>query len=390
MKLTVPQPKKIDFRKIVSRTLLIVGCWTLVALISVTRHYMEEAGSSDSRPFGRVFLIWLTCYYSWAVLTPALFAAARRWPFARSSGTRNLVRNFWIHVPLSLVFTGAALFISHIFYDLVIHARLSDIETWAHGLRSTSFLKHFPFYWSALAVANVLSSFKALREKERLAAQLELERSQLESSLRQAQLDALRMQLNPHFLFNTLQTISVLMMDDTASANRMLVRLSDLLRSSLRSSVATLTPLREEIAFLRAYLEIEQIRFADRLCVEWNLQPQTDRALIPTLLLQPLVENSVRHGIARMATRGAITITARASDDMLHLSVADTGPGISQEHDNVFGHGIGLTNTRKRLKQLYPDHAMQIIAAPHGGFEVQISIPLILHRAETHEEVLAQ
>jgi LytS/YehU family sensor histidine kinase len=120
------------------------------------------------------------------------------------------------------------------------------------------------------------------------------------------------------------------------------------------------------------------------------LQPGTEVALIPTLLLQPLVENSVRHGIARMATRGSITITVTAAENTLHLSVADTGPGISEEYDSVFGHGIGLTNTRKRLKQLYPDHRMEIIAGPQGGFEVQIEIPLQLQGTEAHDEVLAR
>jgi two-component system, LytTR family, sensor kinase len=390
MNSTVPRPNGNHVGKLARRSALILGCWTLVSLISITRHYMEEGGGSDSRPFWWVFLIWLTCYYSWALLTPAVFLVAKRWPFARSIGIGPMLRSVLIHIPLSLAFTGAALFLSHVLYDLLKYAAVSDLDVWLRHLSFTSFLKDFPLYWSTLVAANVLSSFKALREKERLAAHLELERSQLESSLRQAQLDALRMQLNPHFLFNTLQTISVLMMDDTASANRMLVRLSDLLRSTLRTSVSSLKPLGEEIAFLRAYLEIEQIRFADRLCVQWDLRPGTEFALIPTLLLQPLVENSVRHGIARLSTRGSITITAAAAEDSLLLSVADTGPGISEENDNVFGHGIGLTNTRKRLKQLYPDHRMEIIAGPQGGFEVQIEIPLLLQAAETHDEALAR
>jgi two-component system, LytTR family, sensor kinase len=236
----------------------------------------------------------------------------------------------------------------------------------------------------------VLTYFRSLQQKERLASQLQLERSQLESSLRQAQLDALRMQLNPHFLFNTLQTISVLMMDDTAAANRMLVRLSDLLRSTLKSSMDSVTPLENEIAFLRSYLEIEQIRFADRLCVEWKLEPGIEQALVPTLLLQPLVENSIRHGIARMATPGVITVSGNIQDELLHLSVADTGPGITKEPGGHAGHGIGLSNTRKRLKQLYPQHEMEILAGPRGGFEVRMAFPLMLDRAEVREELIAK
>lgn len=231
--------------------LAIFGAWTIVSLISLTRHYMEESGNGDTRPFWKVFLIWLTCYYSWAVLTPALFAVARRWPIRKGCWARNLA----IHIPISFGFTAVSIFISHFFYCLLVHKPLGDPNDYLQSMHFSSFLKHFPLYWTTIAVANGLAYFRALREKERLASQLELERSQLETSLRQAQLDALRMQLNPHFLFNTLQTISVLMMDDTASANRMLVRLSDLLRSTLRSSVNLLTTLREEVAFLRAYLD---------------------------------------------------------------------------------------------------------------------------------------
>jgi two-component system, LytTR family, sensor kinase len=332
----------------------------------------------------KVFLIWLTCYYSWALLTPPLFAVAKRWPITRERWVRNMA----IHVPVSFAFTAVSILISHFLYCCVVQKPVANAQDYIQSLRFTSFLKHFPLYWTTLAVANGLSYFRALRKKERLAAQLELERSQLETSLRQAQLDALRMQLNPHFLFNTLQTISVLMMDDTASANRMLVRLSDLLRSTLRSSVSILTPLHEEIAFLRAYLEIEQIRFADRLLVEWKVEPLAGRALVPTLLLQPLVENSIRHGIARLATPGTITIESRIADEVLHLSVVDTGPGLTQGQGEEVGHGIGLSNTRKRLKQLYPQHEMEVIAGQSGGFEVRIALPLALEGAQSSEELI--
>jgi sensor histidine kinase YesM len=387
MRIVSYQMEKCTLRRKTGQFLAILGAWTIVALISLTRHYMEESGSGDSRPFWKVFLIWLTCYYSWALLTPALFWVAKRWPFTKARWTRSLV----IQLPVSFGFTAVSILISRFLYCPLAQQPIADVNTYISSLHFSAFLKHFPLYWSTIAAANALSYMRALREKERLAAQLELERSQLESSLRQAQLDALRMQLNPHFLFNTLQTISVLMMDDTASANRMLVRLSDLLRSTLRSSVNAVTELRDELDFLRAYLEIEQIRFADRLQVLWVIDPQTTRALIPTLLLQPLVENSIRHGIARMATPGVITISSEIANEMLRLSVADTGPGLTQSSGEEIGHGIGLSNIRKRLKQLYPQqHDMEIISGPGGGFEVRIMIPLALARTESSEELIAQ
>lgn len=378
---------KSTLRRKTGQLLAIFGAWTIVALISLTRHYMEESGNGDSRPFWKVFLIWLTCYYSWALLTPALFWVAKRWPFTKTRWTRSLI----IQLPVSFGFTAVSILISRFLYCPLAQQPIADLNTYISSLHFSAFLKHFPLYWSTIAAANALFYMHALREKERLAAQLELERSQLETSLRQAQLDALRMQLNPHFLFNTLQTISVLMMDDTASANGMLVRLSDLLRSTLRSSVNAVTELRDELNFLRAYLEIEQIRFADRLQVLWVIEPETTRALIPTLLLQPLVENSIRHGIARMATPGAITISSGIADGALRLSVADTGPGLTQSAGEEIGHGIGLSNIRKRLKQLYPQqHDMEIISGPGGGFEVRLMIPLALARTESNEELIAQ
>lgn len=386
MRLAVEDNANTPFRRRLLQGAIILGCWTIVSLISLTRHYMEEGGAADGRPVGTVFLIWLTCFYSWALLTPLIFSAAKRWPMVKG----RWVRSFAMHVPWSVAFTGASILISHFLYCLVVHKPAAYIPGYLHSLHFTAFLKHFPLYWTTMMVANGLTYFRALQQKERLAAQLQLERSQLETSLRQAQLDALRMQLNPHFLFNTLQTISVLMMDDTASANRMLVRLSDLLRSSLRSSVNSLTMLRDEIGFLRAYLEIEQIRFADRLRVEWQVDPEAEQALVPTLLLQPLVENSVRHGIARLSEPGIIRVSAAARGGLLDLCITDTGPGLSGDPSEGNGHGIGLNNTRKRLKQLYSWHEMEITAGATGGFEVRISIPLSFSRTDVREELIPQ
>jgi two-component system LytT family sensor kinase len=377
----------VNYAEVRRRSLQLVAifaCWTVAALISLARRYMEEAGAADSRPVWRVFLLSLTCYYSWAIMTPAVFAVARRWPLKRHVWPKN----FTVHIPLSVVFTGASIFLSRLFYLSVEHLPLTNLGGYLADLHFSSFLKHFPFYWTTIAIANLLYSFRALQQKERLAAQLELERSKLETTLRQAQLDALRMQLNPHFLFNTLQTISVLMMDDTASANRMLVRLSDLLRSTLRSSVDALSPLRDEIAFLRAYLEIEQVRFADRLRVEWKIDPRAELALVPTLLLQPLVENAIRHGIARLSKPGLITISALVERGELRLSIADTGPGLTQDCEAA-GHGIGLSNTRTRLRQIYSQHEMEIFAPPPGGFEVRIAIPFS-RKTEVVEELVAK
>jgi LytS/YehU family sensor histidine kinase len=184
------------------------------------------------------------------------------------------------------------------------------------------------------------------------------------------------MQLHPHFLFNTLNSISVLMADDVKSARRMLTRLSDLLRASLASENAHEVTLKEELEFLQNYLDIEQTRFHDRLTVEMEIDPGVLDARVPNLILQPLVENAIRHGIAPRAHEGVIKIYAARDNGMVQLRVSDNGVGFGDQTKQVFSKGIGLSNTRERLNQLYgPVHCFDISTTDRAGFEVTIVIP---------------
>ncbi len=385
MKLAVFHSEQATLRSRILQAAIIFCCWTVVALISLTRHYMVEVAQPFTRPIWQILPIWLSCYYSWAVLTPAVFSVAKRWPLSR----RFWGTNFLIHLPLSLVFTSVAIYLSRAADLLLEHGSLAGLNDYMVHLHFVSFLKHFPFYWSTLIVANILASFRALREKERLAAQLELERSQLESSLRQAQLDALRMQLNPHFLFNTLQTISVLMMDDTASANRMLVRLSDLFVPLCAvPSIHCLFERRSLFFGLISKSSKSALPIGSR--VNWNVQSRCRTC-------------TCTHAIASAAGRklyspwhcpdvraGIIAFQLRRRQSALPLCIGYRTGFSTQPERN--GHGIGLRNTRKRLKQLYPGHDMDIMSGPQGGFEVRMSIPLVLtmHRTLHPEEWLAQ
>jgi len=194
--------------------------------------------------------------------------------------------------------------------------------------------------------------------------------------LAQAQLNALRMQLHPHFLFNTLNSISVLMSEDVATARRMLSRLSDLLRTSLDNDGRHEVSLREELEFLKAYLEIEETRFQDRLTVRMQIEPDLLDARVPNLILQPLVENAIRHGIATRAQSGVIEINAARDNGMMRLTVRDDGPGLGTNSPSSLISGIGLSNTRERLKQLYgANHRFEMMNASGGGLEVVIAIP---------------
>jgi LytS/YehU family sensor histidine kinase len=203
----------------------------------------------------------------------------------------------------------------------------------------------------------------------------ELSASNLETRLVEAQLNALRMQLHPHFLFNALNSVSVLMRKDVDAADRMLLQLSNLLRVTLTRSGAHEIRLKQELEILERYLEIEQIRFQDRLTVRVQTDPSALDAMVPQLFFQPLVENAIRHGVADRETGGIIDIHAERQDNMLRLQVRDNGPGLNISKGN-FIEGVGLSNTRSRLEYLYgAGGRLEICNAEDGGLIVAAAIP---------------
>jgi len=205
------------------------------------------------------------------------------------------------------------------------------------------------------------------------------EREQMEVRLAQAKLESLKLQLHPHFLFNTLNTITALITTDPPAAERVVSGLSELLRISLYNAGEQEVPLERELELLEPYLAIQQIRFQDRLAVAMTVAPDTRRALVPNLILQPLVENAIRHGIAPRAAAGLVQIHARREDGMLHLRVADNGVGPHASGGRWPAEGVGLGNTRARLQYLYGDrHRFELDGSPQGGFSVGITIPFHL------------
>jgi len=222
-------------------------------------------------------------------------------------------------------------------------------------------------YWVTVFGHLVWDYYRRFRERETQTAQLQRE-------LITARLEALRMQLNPHFLFNTLHAISALIHEQPEAADRMIARLSELLRLSLDPSKPQEVPLSEELSFLESYLEIEKTRFSERLQVTREIEAGKETALVPFLLLQPLVENAIRHGIEPREERGCLSITARRQDATLELRVRDDGPGLGNEQPKR--QGIGLTNTRSRLQHLYGEQfTFELKDLAEGGLEARISIP---------------
>ncbi|HLB85681.1 MAG TPA: sensor histidine kinase, partial [Steroidobacteraceae bacterium] len=204
-----------------------------------------------------------------------------------------------------------------------------------------------------------------------------LDSAHLETRLVEAQLQALQRQLHPHFLFNTLNTISALMHRDVDAADATIARLSDLLRMSLQRVGVQEVPLKEELDFLSKYLEIEQTRFRDRLTVVFDVEAETLHALVPNLLLQPLVENAIKHGIGPRPTPGQIAVRARVNGAMLELDVQDNGVGLSAARLTDFNRGVGLSNTRSRLDHLYGSlHRFEFRQPAEGGLLVCIAIPM--------------
>jgi len=239
-------------------------------------------------------------------------------------------------------------------------------------------------YWYAMAIALnfVLIYYRESRERA-------LRASQLETRLVEAQLKTLQQQLHPHFLFNTLHAISALMHKDVDAADRTLMRLSDLLRLTLERLGLQEVTLSDELDFLRKYLEIEGTRFADRLVVRYDVQPEAHEVLVPTLLLQPLVENAIKHGVARKQGPGHIDISARREHDKLVMEVRDDGVGLSEDALTALQKGIGVSTTRARLKhQFGADYRFEFHRLSQG-LAVVVAVPWRTdgtQRGEQHEE----
>lgn len=294
-------------------------------------------------------------WYAWAILTPFIYWLAERFPIERN----NIWRNLAIHTPASIALSILKMIIEYnLIQFLSFDARRRFPTLQFHSAILT--------YWAILGIIYAFNYYIKYRQHE-------LKSSQLEARLAQSQLQSLKMQLHPHFLFNTLHAISALMHRDVESADRMIARLSDLLRLSLENVGAQEVSLKQEIDFLERYLEIEQTRFQDRLTVKLDIAPDTLDAGVPNLILQPLVENAIRHGIAPRSTPGEVEIRAARDNGRLRLEVLDDGPGIKPES---FKEGIGLANTRARLEQLYGDnHIFDMQPAGNKGLRVTLEIP---------------
>jgi signal transduction histidine kinase len=383
-----------------ARRYLLYGTAVLLALLVLT----EAAAPAIVAWFRRSpqELLWLrvpfalyafviglwTRLHLWALLAPVVLALFR-WVDVRASWRRGLWWGLAIGVPVAAVhvaleqgvFTWAAFTRQGVYPDFTtsfVRAEPYDVEDWPLAVfLFRRFVADYFTYFILGALCFAHEHFVRSREQEAQAQALRAE-------LAQAQLQALRMQVNPHFLFNTLNAVAVLVRGgETDKAGRTLRLLSDLLRSTFKGADVQLVPLREEIDLVERYLEIEEIRFGDRLRVEIDVSPAVSEVPVPYLLLQPLVENAVRHGVAPHAEAGVVRVTAAPASGpagkQVELTVADSGPGFSEPSLAALTDdgGVGLSNTRRRLETLYGDrHALEVGGAAEGGARVTVRLPV--------------
>jgi signal transduction histidine kinase len=350
------------------RGALILGAWTLLGIFISSQEYVVRARLGQPVQLAEAVAGGMGLCWLWALATPLILWLAARFPLER----QNWLRNVLVHVLAGTVLS-ISLKVAHEFllYELFYRAR--SAKPFSVLAAAQSLYSYFDYwiliYWFILVCLHATNFYNRYRENELRAAQLE-------SQLAQAQLLALRTQLNPHFLFNTLHSISALMHRDVRAANRMISQLSDLLRLSLEIGGAQEVPLKTEMEFVERYLEIQRTRFPDRMTLDLHVQPEALDALVPNFVLQPLVENAVRHGIATRSVGGYITIRARRDGCNVLLEVRDNGPGFPAGFSLNRHAGLGLANTRERLKQLYADeHLFAVSNAKEGGACVTILIP---------------
>ncbi|HVF29776.1 MAG TPA: histidine kinase [Pyrinomonadaceae bacterium] len=346
--------------------------WTLFGVFFALQSYVDAVYFGQQTSFKRTLIVWLICGYAWMLLTPLIIYLSEKFFITRGQFGRNLAIHFLAASLLSILQLSVFIFVRH--WLLGNSARPFSFSTDFQRLFVGEFHINLLTYSIVVGIWHLRLINRRYLEREREAARLALTMSQLETQLANARLDALKMQLHPHFLFNTLNSISVLIRDDPEAANRMLVRLSELLRAALQRGSSQEVLLKEELEFLRTYLEIEQVRLQDRLRVIFKVDDETLDARVPNLILQPLVENAIRHGIAPLARAGKIVIAAQRKNGTIKLSVSDNGGGMSDPNGGP--NGIGLTNTRERLEKLYGDRQQfEIASRPGEGVEVEITIP---------------
>lgn len=372
--------------------LLVLAVWMLIGLSFTLNYYFfaeHYVTIFRQQPTIGQMLVWELPYWLlWAGLAPVVFLFTRRFPIDRERWFLNSMLHIVACVTLTIAHRAIYLIIGWLLH-VAAYRDLTSIP----DLYSSDILFNLPTgfmsYGTIFLISYVIDYYRRHQEEELKISRLKAELAEAKLQVTEAQLEALKMQLHPHFLFNTLNSISALLDEDAEAADQMLARLGDFLRMTLQNSGAQQVTLQEELEFLRCYLEIERVRFQDRLTVTMNIDAETLEARVPNLILQPIVENAIRHGIVSRIAPGQIEISASLIVDALQLRVKDNGPGLGSAGGGraIVKEGLGLANTRARLAQMYgAAHKFEMSDAPEGGLQVTLTIPFESLPARVQEQ----
>ena len=345
------------------------GVWTVLAFFFTGQFYYTYRLSERPITWRDAASTQFLYPYLWAVGTIIVIWLSDRFPVEGRLWRRNLSLHLLFATLFVVAISGAFQISYHFLFVSGPGKPYHPMATLQWIVYNSS--ENYGIYGLILLFNQVLRYYRRTREGE-------LRASQLETQLTQAQLQALKMQLQPHFLFNTLHSISALVHRDPDTADRMIARLGDFLRLTLENSGAQEVSLQKELEFLRCYLDIERVRFQDRLTTSVEVEPRALDTPVPNLILQPIVENALRHGVAQHSSPGRVEISAKRGDGSLRIEVRDNGPGLSAitRPNGKTREGLGLSNTRARLARLYgAAHRFELSNAPGGGLVVTLEIP---------------
>jgi two-component system, LytTR family, sensor kinase len=346
---------------------IMFSVWTLLGLFMTIQIYvsLSQSGKGD---LTSAFLVSFSYSYSWFFLSPLILNLIQKLPITKEKWIKHII----IFLIVGIIFVFCTLGIYRYFIWLIIDSQTKPFKIWE---MFQSILMNFDYglisYLLNILIIFLIDYYRRFRERE-------LTTSQLETQLIQAQMQSLKMQLHPHFLFNTLHAIGVLVRkNDNEIALKMLTGLSDLLRHTLTTFNTDEVPLYQEIQILNLYLDIQQIRFQDRLRIRVNIPPETENINIPNLILQPLAENAIQHGISKLSSAKRIDISASKNDNFLTIVISDDGPGLPDDWERLKQNGIGLINTEFRLQKIYGESfKLNLRNNQYGGASVILSLPL--------------
>jgi signal transduction histidine kinase len=352
---------------------LALAVWTVLGLIQTVRLYIiYNAGTSLTMTWS-LSLVWaLADWYIWGGLSILIFAIVRRVQWDRWPWYRVLA----VHIPAAIVFSGGQLALYAVASEVLATVAFAEVnaapEAWYTSLYYLTLNRWHSVLLTYVMIAAIGYAWQFYNHKR----QEETRRLDVERQLAQAQLSALKARLQPHFLFNTLNAVTALIHSDPHQADRMVSRLSDLLRLVVDSDGQTETTLHHELDFVERYLDIQRLRFPDRLRVDYAVDPFCRDAVVPNLILQPIVENAVQYAVAARKQGGQVSIAAERSGDNLNITITDDGPGLPKTFDLTVSDGVGLTSTKGRLERMYAGRGtVRLRNRESGGLEVTMIMP---------------